>query len=416
MPLLVRDLILSTSYNASSECHLRDNAVVKSLTWQPPTSKYQPLSRQLGMGPGDIGAATHGPPGPHHGYWIVIVVFLSIALYNVIELNFLIASTFKRFRGLYFWSFLVATWGVAFNAVGYLLRNARVDPSGYVHSTVILIGWCTMITGQSLVLYSRLHIVLHSPTRLRWVLTMIIANAIWLGVPVIILVYGSNSDNPGPFELPYSIFEKLQLTVVFVQECIISGLYIYETAKLLKLQRGVASSATRRVMSHLMAVNIFIVLLDISILCLEFTEHYDIQTAWKPLVYSVKLKVEFSVLNRLVEFSQHLRTGGSLQSTNSDNATGVALERYIRNASQAPAQTEYRVHIGAGPADKVDQPRGFDVVKTTAVTVSHSGGQSTPASQEHGNGGSAGHLSSIEDAQETGCASSASSEVEFASR
>ena len=195
------------------------------------------------MGPDNDGAATHGRPEPQQGYiyWVVINVFISIALYNVIELNFLIASTFKRFRGLYFWSFLVATWGAAFNAVGYLLRNLQVDPSGYVHATIILIGWCTMINGQSLVLYSRLHIVLHSPARLRWVLTLIITDAIWLSVPIIVLVYGSNSANPDSFKLPYSIFEKLQLTVFFVQECIISGLYIYETAKILKLQRGVAS-------------------------------------------------------------------------------------------------------------------------------------------------------------------------------
>ncbi|POR39514.1 Uncharacterized protein TPAR_00298 [Tolypocladium paradoxum] len=368
------------------------------------------------MSPGDNGSATHGRPGPHHGYQIVIVVFISIALYNVVELNFLIASTFKRFRGLYFWSFLVATWGVAFNAVGYLLRSMRAETLGYVYATVILVGWCTMITGQSLVLYSRLHLVLHNPTRLRWVLTMIIADAIWLGVPVFVLVYGSDSDNPDPFELPYSVFEKLQLTVFFVQELIISGLYIYETSKILQLQRGVASSATRRFMSHLMAVNIFIVLLDISILCLEFTENYDIQTAWKPLVYSVKLKVEFSVLNRLVEFSQHLRTGGSLQPTNSDNATDIALERCIRNASRAPTETEYRVHVGAEPADEVDQPRGFEVVETTAVMVGPSGRRLTPGGQEHGNGVSAVRLSSIDDVLEAGCASSVSSEVHFARR
>ncbi|PNY27707.1 Uncharacterized protein TCAP_02365 [Tolypocladium capitatum] len=371
------------------------------------------------MPAGDEVVQGEGGHGSDHGYWSVIVVFLSVALFNVLELNFMIAVTFKRFRGLYFWSFLVATWGVAFNAVGYLLRDRQANISGYVYSTIILVGWCTMTTGQSLVLYSRLHFVLHNPTRLRWVLIMIIVDAIWLGVPIIILVYGTNSSKSETFMLPYSIFEKLQLSVFFVQEIIISGLYIYETSKLLKLQRGVASNPKRRVMTHLMIVNIFIVMLDLSILGLEFSDHYDIQTAWKPLVYSVKLKVEFSVLNRLVEFSQHLRTGGPLQPT-ANSVNDVALERYIRNSTRGPAdrETEYRIRIGAEPVSKVDQPPGFDAVKTTAVTVTHTGRQFGRGSREvHENGVSAGHSSPVDDIQEGPCcASSVSSEVQFARR
>ena len=166
-------------------------------------------------------------------------------------------------------------------------------------------------------------------------------------------------------------------------------------------------------MSHLMAVNIFIVLLDISILALEFTEHYDIQTAWKPLVYSIKLKVEFSVLNRLVEFSRHLRTGGSLRPTNSDNATDIALHSYVRNPTWVPPETEYKVHIGAEPVSKIDPPRVLEVVKTTAVTVSLSARQSNSVSQEHENGASGGRLFTV-DEQEAGCESSVSSEAQLA--
>ena len=101
-----------------------------------------------------MGADTDdGRSSPYNTDWLVIIVFISIALYNVIELNFLIATTFKRFRGLYCWSFTVSTWGIAFNAVGYLLRHLRPNQSGYLHATLILIGWCSMVNGQSLVLY-----------------------------------------------------------------------------------------------------------------------------------------------------------------------------------------------------------------------------------------------------------------------
>lgn len=304
------------------------------------------------MRPGNDTVDVQGPEVHDQGFWVVIVVFISIALYNVVELNFLIASTFKQFRGLYFWSLVVATWGVAFNAVGYLLRLVQIDPSGFAHSTVLLVGWCAMVTGQSLVLYSRLHFVLHHPTLLRYVLTMIITNAIWLGVPVIVLVYGTNSTKPGPFMTPYSIFEKLQLCVFSAQELIISSLYIFETARMLKARKGVAPAGPRRILSHLILVNIFIVLLDVSILALEFTEQYNIQTAWKPVVYSVKLKVEFSVLNRLVEFSQHMRAGSSLRPMTGDTGTIVAPESTSTSAPVTPTVADFKNSTAESPRDK----------------------------------------------------------------
>lgn len=348
------------------------------------------------------GGAGDGASGPWQTYWLIII-FISIALYNVVELNFLIVTTFKRFRGLYFWSFTSSTWGIAFNAVGYLLRHLDAQNSGYLHATLILVGWCAMITGQSLVLYSRLHIVMHNQRLLRYVLAMIIVDAIWLSVPIIVLVYGTNSANPDPFAKPYSIFEKLQLTVFFVQEALISSLYIVETTRLLKMQRGVASSAMRRVMSHLILVNVFVVVLDVSILCLEFTGHYDIQTAWKALVYSVKLKSEFSVLNRLVEFSQHLRAGRNMASIHYDTSADVALERYLRNASQTLAGAEYTMEVTVERPGEHSTSEGVEITKTTAVTVSHSGRQ-LPETRSSTAAGSSGERS----------ASSSSSQVQLA--
>ncbi|KAK2612478.1 hypothetical protein QQS21_001416 [Conoideocrella luteorostrata] len=369
------------------------------------------------MSDSTVDTSGDGRSGPYQSYWLVIVVFISIALYNVIELNFLVITTFKRFRGLYFWSFTCSTWGIAFNAVGYLLRHLNPDQSGYLHATLILIGWCSMVTGQSLVLYSRLHIVMHDPRLLRYVLGMIIVNAIWLSVPVIVLVYGTNSNNPELFRKPYSVFEKIQLTVFFVQEVLISSLYIVETTRLLKMQRGIASSSMRRVMGHLILVNVFVVLLDISILCLEFTEHYDIQTAWKALVYSVKLKSEFSVLNRLVEFSQHLRAGRNMTSVHYDTSTDVALERYLRNATQRPGGAEYSMQVTAERPGENSPPEGVEIVKTTAVTVSQNGRQLPATRPSTGANSSTGKSATeADEGQEADRASSSSSQAQLTPR
>ncbi|KAL5089992.1 hypothetical protein Trisim1_004826 [Trichoderma cf. simile WF8] len=245
---------------------------------------------------------------------IVMYVFFSLALYNVGELVCHIAVTFKRFRGLYCWSFLVATCGIALNAVGFLLRSmgTSLSLSTYVYSALGIVGWAAMVTGQSLVLYSRLHIILPREGLIRGILIMIVVNSVWLLVPTTVLLFLCNSPSAAQYQVPYFIFERIGLTVFFVQEVIISVLYIHETYKILRSYRGLVTGANRTTMVHLILINFVIIALDVSILILQYTNHYDLQTAWKPFVYSIKLKMEFSVLNRLVELSQYMRRNRGL--------------------------------------------------------------------------------------------------------
>ncbi|KAH6873853.1 hypothetical protein B0T10DRAFT_610952 [Thelonectria olida] len=305
----------------------------------------------------------------------VIVVFISIALYNVLELNFILFATFKKRSGLYFWSFLIATWGIAPNAVGYLLKSLALTNISNLYATLIIVGWCTMVTGQSVVLYSRLHLVMQNPTRLRTVLAMIIFNAIVLHVPVIVLVYGANSANPGPFIGPYSVYEKLQLTVFFVQETIISGLYIWETTKLLKAERDIrGKTGPKRVMNHLIYVNIIVMLLDVTIVALEFANYYDVQTGYKPLVYSIKLKLEFSILNRLVELTQGSQLSSSYTRSRTDATAGVALDTFVADGtsgSRGIAQNKRsdEARIGSGGDGRDLERSATAVVRTTQITA-----------------------------------------------
>ncbi|KAF4636976.1 hypothetical protein G7Y89_g1111 [Cudoniella acicularis] len=256
---------------------------------------------------------------------ITIVVFVAIALYNVAELNFIIFGTFKRRSGLYFWSFLVSTWGIAIYSIGFLIKDMNISSQGYFYVTFIIVGWCFMVTGQSVVLYSRLHLVLQNTARLRLVLGMIIINGIICHTPTIVMVYGANSNNPEPFLLPYSICERVQVTIFFIQELVISGLYIFHTVKILRPEGGVRGRTARRIMGHLIYVNVIIVVLDITILGLEYSGLYDIQTAYKGLVYSVKLKLEFSILNRLIELAQSNRV---FSHNNSSDRHVVPLETF----------------------------------------------------------------------------------------
>ena len=54
---------------------------------------------------------------------------------------------------------------------------------------------------------------------------------------------------------------------------------------------------------HLALVNVVVVMLDVTILVLECVGLHDVQRAYKLFAYSIKLKVEFSILNQLVELA-----------------------------------------------------------------------------------------------------------------
>ncbi|KAK4120513.1 hypothetical protein N657DRAFT_579698 [Parathielavia appendiculata] len=260
--------------------------------------------------------------------------------------------------------------------------------------SLVVPGWCCMVTGQSVVLYSRLHIVMRNPSRLRLVLIMIITNAIIGHVPTGVFAYGANSPNPEPFIIPYSIYERIQVTLFFLQEIIISALYIHETIGLMRVRRRANMDSGRRgagkrglLMAHLVVVNILIVVLDITILGLEYAGLYAVQTAYKGFVYSVKLKLEFSILNRLVEMTQGGSSSGheSSYARTAADMSGVQMEkldgdkerknknrRSIATADVNNLGNNVFVGVGAGgPAAVTEEGKhnGALVVMTTEVTI-----------------------------------------------
>jgi hypothetical protein len=101
------------------------------------------------------------------------------------------------------------------------------------------------------------------------------------------------------FTTPYSIMEKVQVTAFCIQEFIISGLYVFATRKILKPGESFQKKRTRQVMLHLIYVNILVILMDITLLCTEYANLYDIQITFKSALYSIKLRLEFAVLNQL---------------------------------------------------------------------------------------------------------------------
>jgi hypothetical protein len=243
-------------------------------------------------------AGETGPINVSRAMAMLIAAFFGISCYNVLEITISIFTTFRCRRGLYFWSMLVAAWGILLHAISVLLRFFALAPN-FLMCVLICIGWYAMVTGQSVVLYSRLHLVTTEARRRRWVLYMIISNFFILHVPVTILFLGSNAG-VSSFIAPFNIYERIQLAGFSAQEIIISGLYIWETMTGLRPVLTMKGQAGRRVIINLIIVNTIAVLLDASLLATEYTNNFDVQTTYKTVVYSVKLKMEFTVLNSLL--------------------------------------------------------------------------------------------------------------------
>ncbi|KAF5570242.1 hypothetical protein FPHYL_1397 [Fusarium phyllophilum] len=241
---------------------------------------------------------------------VLVIATSTLALYNACELLALIFTTFKRHHGLYFWSLLLTTLGVFPYALGWLL--GYLDILGTDASKAIAsFGWIILVSGQSVVLYSRLHLVLNNLRIQRAVLWMIVVNGtIWHTTQTALLfTIGPNVDGNNPTRIFVAI-EKTQMTFFCAQEFVISGLYLWGTIHILQTSLG----NKQKTMWYLLIINLLIVAMDIALLIIMYKDHYTIEQGVKLVIYSIKLKLEFAVLGKLVDVAQS-RGGSSVSET-----------------------------------------------------------------------------------------------------
>ncbi|KAI1311642.1 hypothetical protein F5Y03DRAFT_284954 [Xylaria venustula] len=229
---------------------------------------------------------------------VVLSGLFAISEYNVLEIFVFIFRTFRRRRGLYFCSAICANLGIMLTSLFCFLRSFNIAPSGLM-AMAIDIGWWMMVSGQSLMLYSRLHLVICDPRKLRWLLVMIFAVFVFIQIPVGALFILDNYKK-STVSVAFDAMEKTQLVVITVQESILSGMYLYEWARTRKELEITKGQRVRALYHELIILFVVVVALDVSLMVLQFLDLFEVQTAYKPLVYSVKLKVETYVLNNLV--------------------------------------------------------------------------------------------------------------------
>lgn len=225
-----------------------------------------------------------------------VVAMFSIGAYNALEVGLSAFNHFTKYRGLYFWSLQVASWGILLHAIPAQIRYMEVAPNMNTYIP-FLIGWYAMVTGQPVVLYSRLHIVTTNTRCLRWVLWMIIANFFILHVPMTVFFLGVNLGDTRFTHGAY-VFDRIQVVGFCVQDFVICGIYIYEALRALQPVIEARGREGRKVIIHLILVNLLVIGLNIFLLVAEFQMHW-LEVSFKTVVYSIKLKLEFGVLTRL---------------------------------------------------------------------------------------------------------------------
>ena len=376
---------------------------------------------------------------------MVIASFTTLAWVNTIELQLRIWFSFERYAGLYFWSLLLSSWGCAIHPLSFLMLDFKIWKDAHVAGIFIGVSWWFMVTGQAMVLYSRLHLVMRDKRKIRWVLYMIITNFFVLHIPVMVLSqtvsiwsFASTRD-PDPLiadacafqgysNLPsapkllkaYNIFEKVQMTGFTVQETIISGLYLWETNKILKPGKAFQKEKFRRVLMHLVSVNIFIILLDLSLLATEYANLFSIQTVFKAAIYSLKLRFEFVVLNALMDIVQGRSSAFDLSANPSQGYGTSRSTRAIpmENLNGRPANdaSTYSAFASKGVASPIATPRGEGVLKTTEVMVHDTPTSPLPEDAYMGGHGRVNLVSSPPEPHALSPPSPTHSEVQFAGR
>ncbi|KAI0009539.1 integral membrane protein [Xylariaceae sp. FL0662B] len=257
---------------------------------------------------------------------MTMAAFAGISWYIGAEINISLFLLFKRRTGLYFWSCLLASWGVILQPIFIMLADFGVWTNLKGSITMIYLTWLIMVVPQSWVLYSRLHLIMHTEKALKWVKTVLVFNSIVFSVPTIVIGALAQTTNVDPHLFSINmIWDRIQLTVFFVQETLLSILYIYQTRKYLRDTSALfqpsssstsfahsARSATEEkiVLHHLIYVNLLVIALDIALLGIQYASLFYVQGAFKTCVYGIKLKVEFAILNRLIE-SLHAHKNGS---------------------------------------------------------------------------------------------------------
>ena len=247
------------------------------------------------------------PPPMPLAFFGFATALMGIAFYLIIEVNVTVLRFFKKRGGLYFWCILVASWGTCLHTISFIIQWWVPGAPWVLCAAFGQFGWSFMVTAQSLVLYSRLHLVIRNHKILRGVLIMIITTSIAVEVPNWVTSWFAYDTELSVTELwtpRDNIMLRISQLVLFLQESTLSVLYIWGTVKILAPNDKIN---VRRIKWDLIAVNSFIIATDLVNVILTYANDHYAKEPIQNFSYAFKLRIEFAVLNQLMAVTSQSR-------------------------------------------------------------------------------------------------------------
>jgi len=159
-------------------------------------------------------------------------------------------------------------------------------------SIIYAIAYFVTYEGFLMVLYSRLHLIVDSPMLLRALLFAIVG----LGIPlqIVITLAGDRVLSTKVWKVTF----RVEMIFPF-SEIALSTLYVFLFIRFMRQSSSSGNVHMRRTLYLLVGAEIVVLVTDVIGIALWYTGLYLLRLALLPFLYSLKLKVEFMILNRL---------------------------------------------------------------------------------------------------------------------
>ena len=241
------------------------------------------------------------PPRWRPGEDIAAGAFVGITFFLIVEVNVVIFRAFKKRQGLYFWSMQIGSLGILVHLLGIILQYFAWSSTKAIWPLYTLFnffGWATYITAQSLVLYSRLHLVMQNQRVQRYIFRMIPSTIFIFVIPGFVFTWPaynrSGLEMSSKWSPRVAIVDRYLQIGYTITESIISGFYIWSMVRLLRLKTNVRR---RRVMIDLLSVNVLVIAFDLLQVAFTYTNQLGFSQPVQTFSYILKLRLEFAVLN-----------------------------------------------------------------------------------------------------------------------
>jgi hypothetical protein len=257
--------------------------------------------------------------------------------------------------------------GTILVTIAYDIPIFTLSYNPHAIAVIFSFGWVFMVTGFSLVLYSRLYIILPKPKLLRALLFVIVGGDFLLHIPIIVSEFLLASDYP----ISYTLHKCLRYVDVIysLEEVLLSSLYIYLYVRFVHMggSEGVEHGYLKKTLYFLILAEVVVVVSDIAVSVVLIRGLYLAHRMILPFVCIFQLRVEFVVLNRLASLG---RIPGQLAGFEAGEPT---LSDLSRSSTRRPVSL---AHISVLP-DSSQHCEESLLPPLTVPTLTESGRQST---------------------------------------